>query len=37
MTSRPGEIADLSACMAIDNGAVEQKYRMAFDDMMKVR
>lgn len=36
LTSTPGEIQDLSACMAISDGA-KQKIKLSFDEAMKVR
>lgn len=36
MTSRPGEIFDLIACMAIENGA-RQKIQIPFDEAIKLR
>lgn len=36
LTSTPGEINDLAACMAISNGA-KQKIKLSFDEAMSVR
>ena len=36
LVSTPGEIGDLVACKAIENGA-EQKINLSFDECMKVR
>lgn len=36
LTSYPGELQDLSACLAISNGA-KQKISYSFDEAMKVR
>lgn len=36
LASTPGEIMDMAACEAIDNGA-QQKNKMSFDDTLKVR
>lgn len=36
LTSTPGEIQDLCACMAISNGA-KQKIRLTFDEAMNLR
>ena len=36
LTSTPGEVQDLSACMAISNGA-NQKINLTFDEALKVR
>lgn len=36
LTSTPGEIQDLGACMAIANGA-KQKIKLTFDEALKVR
>lgn len=36
LTSTPGEIQDLGACMAISNGA-KQKIKLTFDEALKVR
>lgn len=36
LTSTPGEIQDLGACLAISNGA-EQKISLTFDEAMEVR
>lgn len=36
LTSTPGEIQDLCACMAISNGA-QQKIKLSFDEALKVR
>ena len=36
LTSTPGEIQDLAACLAISNGA-EEKRTLTFDEAMEVR
>lgn len=36
LTSTPGEIQDLCACMAISNGA-KQKIKLSFDETLNVR
>lgn len=36
LTSTPGEIQDLGACMAIANGA-KQKIKLTFDEALRVR
>lgn len=36
LTSTPGEIQDLCACMAISGGA-KQKIKLSFDEALKVR
>lgn len=36
LTSTPGEVQDLCACMAISSGA-KQKIKLSFDETLKVR
>ena len=36
MNSYPGEVQDMIACMAIENGA-KQKIKLSFDEAMQLR
>lgn len=36
LNTRMGEFLDLTACLAIYNGAEEKEKKMSFDDIMKL-
>ena len=37
MVTTIGEMSDMMACMAIENGVVKEKKRKSFDDMLMLR